>query len=330
VDGVSWRILLEDFQQVYQKLIQGEQPVLPAKTQPYRDWAKTMQNAAQDSKILEEFNYWEKVGQVDIPPLPKDYIYHDSKMEDCEEVSFLLSKELTTQLISNIHHIYQTEINDILLTAVSLSIKKWLHSDRIGIMLEGHGREEIVSDAEVHRTIGWFTSMFPVVFDFSLQSTKEIGQSIKEVKETLRRVPNRGIGYGILHHLKPNHLPISNQPEILFNYLGQFDEIFTKKSMFSLFNQSTGKWNHPQMKRAYTLEIDAIVLNEMFSLCIRYSNKDYDKETIEEMAANIKAQLEIIIKHCLDQTEIEKTPSDFGDTDLSFEELAFIQASFES
>jgi amino acid adenylation domain-containing protein/non-ribosomal peptide synthase protein (TIGR01720 family) len=330
VDGVSWRILLEDFQHVYQKLIQDKRPVLSAKTQSYRDWARLIQNVALDSKIREEFDYWEKVGQVDILPLPKDYIHHNSKVEDCDEVTFFLSKEQTTQLISNIHRIYQTEINDILLTAISLSIKNWIHADRIGFMLEGHGREEIVSDAEVHRTVGWFTSMFLVVFDFSSQSTKEIGQIIKEVKETLRRVPNRGIGYSILHHLNSNHLRTPKHPEILFNYLGQFDEVFTKKSIFSLFNQPIGKCSHPQMKRAYTLEIDAIVLNEIFSLCIRYSNKDYDKETMEEISTNIKNQLEMIIKHCLDQTEIEKTPSDFGDTELSLEELAFIKASFES
>lgn len=199
VDGVSWRILLEDFATAYQQVSANQEVVLPKKTTSFKKWSKKLTDYADSPQALSELNYWKQVENTDVPALPRDFtLPTERRLMDHATIKVELTEEETKQLLTEVHHAYHTEINDLLLTALVLAVRKWTGQERVAVNLEGHGREEIVQDVDLSRTIGWFTTAFPVVFDLD---TDHEGDAIKQVKEQLRKIPNKGIGYGILKYL---------------------------------------------------------------------------------------------------------------------------------
>ncbi|MCP3738294.1 amino acid adenylation domain-containing protein [Rossellomorea sp. BNER] len=334
VDGVSWRILLEDFENGYQQALKNQPIELPLKTDSLLTWADGLCKYANSTKLKKEIAYWEKLCQTEIVPLPKDRKVAGSTMEESDQVELSLTEEQTTQLLSRIHHAYNTEINDILLTSLGLTLRNWSDSDQVSILLEGHGREEILESISLHRTVGWFTSCYPVVLDFSQNDAEEhLSYSIKKVKETLRRIPNRGIGYGILKYLSKSDLGSTHltsfHPEIAFNYLGQFDQSTEVGQNFQISSLNTGKLVSPQMKRKHTIDMNGLVFNGRFTLQIGYSSKEYNKETITRLAEDLQTNLNRVINHCVERTETDVTPSDVGDKNLSLEDLQYMQSILE-
>ena len=147
----------------------------------------------------------------------------------------------------------------------------------------------------------------------------------KQVKETLRQVPNKGIGYGILKYLtrKENKqdLVFSLSPQIRFNYLGQFDEDVGNMTAFSVAKEQPGTCMSPNRKQEYDFNIEGIIINKQLRLIISFSKKQYCPETIENLINAYKEKLRIIIDYCSKKTEVELTPSDLDYKDLSIEEL---------
>ncbi|NDB85091.1 MAG: gramicidin biosynthesis protein, partial [Alphaproteobacteria bacterium] len=205
VDTVSWRILAEDLRDLYR----GKD--LGLKGSSYRQWVETIQRYA--SNYGAEKTYWVDVlsGYDVNNNSTNDLIVN----EDIKHYSSLqLSQEKTKQLLRESNRAYHTQVNDILLTAFGYTLYEITGNKVNYIVLEGHGREDIDSSIDVTRTVGWFTTMYPV----RLEIGEDIGESIKRIKENLRQVPNRGIGYGSIIGYLGNILP-----RISFNYLGQFD-----------------------------------------------------------------------------------------------------------
>ncbi|MHA6534820.1 condensation domain-containing protein, partial [Paenibacillus sp. BAC0078] len=168
VDGVSWRILLEDFAVGYEQRLRGESVALPGKTHSYRTWSERMGSYAQSWKLLREAPYWrqEESRKDQLQPLPKDGESGGARTIGSSTRSAIsLSEKETKNLLTGTHHAYKTEMNDVLLAALGLAMQEWTGHDTLAIHLEGHGREEVLGDVDVTRTVGWFTSIYPVVFE---------------------------------------------------------------------------------------------------------------------------------------------------------------------
>ena len=194
VDGVSWRILLEDLETLYGG------GVLPEKTSSYREWAEGLIRYGESREAAKEEVYWQEIEQQEIPSLPRDRESREvHRFGNSRTEVVTLDEATTSQLLTEAHQAYRTEINDLLLAALSLAIREWSGADRVAIHLEGHGREEILPEVDLTRTVGWFTSIYPVVLPVR---TEDPGTVIKEVKETLRRVPHKGVGYGVRRYLQ--------------------------------------------------------------------------------------------------------------------------------
>ncbi len=225
VDGVSWRILLSDLETIYQQII-AQQPIqLSAKTTAFIDWAEKLNNYAQSEIVKQELNYWLNQTWSKTTPLPLDYAHSnpENTVGSAAQVSVKLSVEETRALLGSVNEAYNTQINDLLLSALGVSLAEWTGNSAILIDLEGHGREELFSDVDLSRTVGWFTSLFPVLLQ--LPSDEQPASVLKSIKEQLRSIPNRGIGYGILRYLCEDttvnqQLQTIPTPEISFNYLG--------------------------------------------------------------------------------------------------------------
>lgn len=321
IDGVSWRILLEDMNALLAQAVAQERFELPPKTDSFKLWAEKLNEYTNSESFLKESSYWMNLESTSVPLLQKDFLA-DNYVKDAVTVSFSLDEEATNLLLTKVNDAFGTEINDVLLTALGLGINKSFGLGRVLIALEGHGREEILTDVDVSRTLGWFTCIFPVLLNMS--HANRLSRQLKEVKESLRRLPDRGIGYGILRYLTTKqHGHETNfklKPQISFNYLGEIDAVIDNLS-FQLAEESVGNSVSPNAEREYELDVSGILINKKLIMEITYSKNQYKEETIMSLLSNYEAELKRIIWYCSTQEKRETTPSDFLYDSLTIEEL---------
>lgn len=331
MDGISWRILFEDLSTAYGQAIAGQEIRLPEKTDSFKKWSEWLSEYANQDDLLGEIPYWESLeSKAANVSLPKDYETAGCTQKSVRHMRIRLGAQETEQLLKQANQAYQTEINDLLLAALGLAFAEWRKLEQLAINLEGHGREEIIEQANVARTVGWFTSQYPVLLD--LRQTAPLSDYIKRTKEELRKIPNKGIGYDILKHLtlpgKRGSLTFSVQPEVTFNYLGQFDadlktELFTR-SPYSGGNTlgADGKNNLSPESEVYTaLNITGLIEDGELVFTFSYSAEQFKEESIQQLSQSYQTQLQQIITHCTGKKEVERTPSDFSVKGLEMEEM---------
>ena len=327
VDGVSWRILLEDLETAYLAFIQQQEAVLPLKTTSYQNWALYLAQYAQSLPAIKNSSYWITLRKQNITALPVDHqIAPAANTEQTAQPIYVsLEIEETVALLQDVFKAYHTQMNDVLLTAVAIAIHDWTGAPTLQIDLEGHGREEIIEQANLARTVGWFTSIFPVYLDITGQET--IGQKLTAIKEQLRAVPNHGVDYGILRYLCQDR-DISEQlhalprAEISFNYLGQFDSATAESGIFRYAAESGGENFSVQAQRQYLLEILGNITDNRLRFTWVYSSLIHNRETIEHVAQRFIAALREIITHCLSPEAGGHTPSDFPLAQLDTKKLS--------
>ncbi|HYW19653.1 MAG TPA: amino acid adenylation domain-containing protein [Nodularia sp. (in: cyanobacteria)] len=314
IDGVSWRILLEDFQTAYTQLSQGQAIKLPAKTTAYKQWAQRLVNYAKSPQIEQELDYWLTESQKKIACLPVDFNNGVNIVESAGKVSIALSESETQALLHDIPSAYRTQINEVLLTALSQTFTNWTGENSLLIDLEGHGREPLFSDVDLSRTVGWFTSVFPVYLNWD--KTGDLIQILKAVKEQLRLIPNQGIGYGLLRYLGREEIikKLSNVPqaEVSFNYLGQFNQVSNQSEFLALASESIGSVHSPQARRSYLMEIDCLVINNRLQIDWTYSQKSHRQSTVENLAQGFIKALQSLINRSQAPDTGSYTPSDFA------------------
>lgn len=312
MDGVSWRILLEDFQQVYEQLRQGQKIHLPSKTTSFQYWAKRLQDYGQSEALQQELDYWLRQACQTVSPIPVDFSDGENTVAIASVVSTALSQADTQALLQEVPQAYQTQINDVLLTGLVQAFAEWTGSRSLLVDLEGHGREDLFEDVDLSRTVGWFTTLFPV--HLQLENLTDLGEALKTIKEQLRRIPQRGIGYGILRYLNDKKLvagPDQPQAEIRFNYLGQIDPGFQASLGLSLGAESGGTERSLAGNRSYLLDINGLVVDGQLRLNWTYSKAIHQRATIETLAEGCMEALRSLISHCQSSEAGGYTPSDF-------------------
>jgi amino acid adenylation domain-containing protein/non-ribosomal peptide synthase protein (TIGR01720 family) len=331
VDGVSWRILLEDLQTAYHQLSQGKLVKLPAKTTSFQQWARLLQDYAVSKTLQQELDHWLSLSSATVSPLPVDYPGGNNTVADSHTISVHLTAAETTALLTEVPATYNTQIIDVLLTALVRVLTPWMRSSTLLVNLEGHGREEIFNHVDLSRTVGWFTSEFPVLLSLEKVSQPP-GDALKTIKEQLRRIPNRGIGYGILRYLHdPNiarQLQAIPSTQVSFNYLGQFDQVLSS-SLLAATSETSGSAYHHQSQRSQLLDINGLIVGNKLCLDWTYSQSLYERTTIEKLAANFLQALQEIITHCQKADVGGYTPSDFPEVELSQTELDKVFAEMD-
>ncbi|MCP3781725.1 amino acid adenylation domain-containing protein, partial [Paenibacillus sp. MZ03-122A] len=325
VDGVSWRILFEDFSTGYEQAIKGEPVRLPYKTDSFQTWARELSSYANRPEATSDEAYWQQLEQAkaEAAPLPKDFAYEGSLNADSEVLTVEWTEAETQQLLKQAHRAYNTEVNDLLLTALGLAMHNWTGAGQVLVNLEGHGREAILPEVDITRTVGWFTSLYPVLLDTDVNLT--LAQRIKETKEGLRRIPHKGLTYGTWRYLSPASASdeaqaIGAEPEISFNYLGQVDQD-VQNSGITWSSYSAGETEDAHSPLQYTLDLNAMISEGTLRLTIAYSRKQYRKETLERVAGLLQSALQEVITHCVAQEQPELTPSDVSFKGLTTREL---------
>ncbi|MEO7020993.1 MAG: amino acid adenylation domain-containing protein, partial [Ktedonobacteraceae bacterium] len=322
VDGISWRILLEDLHTAYQQASNGASLVLPAKTTSFQHWAERLREYAQSADVREERPYWQRVAKVPVAPLPIDWQRGENTVASARTVSVALTTTETQALLQQVPAAYHTQINDLLLTALVQTIAEWTGTPTMRLTLEGHGREEVIDGIDLSRTLGWFTTQFPVYLQLNTAEVADPAAALKGVKEQLRHIPQRGLGYGVLRYLASegdvsSTLGEVSEPQLSFNYLGQFDHLESEMSLFKLAHEAHGQTESSRHRRPSLLDINASVLRGSLVLDWTYSNALYRAATVKHLAACYLAYLRELIQHCLSPEAGGYTPSDFPQTQLT-------------
>ncbi|KGT43801.1 MULTISPECIES: non-ribosomal peptide synthetase [Bacillus] len=320
VDGVSWRILLEDLQVVYNQMKQGQEIRLPAKSTSFKEWSERLQTYSDSGISKEVKDYWNEQVEKETMKIPMDYPIQETTEESIDQVTRTLGIEETQALFHEVLVTHKTRIDEVLLTALGQAIVDCTNQQTVSIHLEGHGREEMIEGIDLSRTVGWFTSIYPVHLNF--QGTQTPIEGLKAVKEQLRRIPNRGVDYGILRYLNKGLLPFYQQkPSISFNYLGQFDQVFSRDSLFMQETGFTFLDHAPDSKPSHLIDVIGMVKDEKLHFIWMYSREQFSKLKIQVIADGMLRHLRQLINK--PTTESAFTVSDFADAeDLTEESLS--------
>jgi amino acid adenylation domain-containing protein/non-ribosomal peptide synthase protein (TIGR01720 family) len=327
VDGVSWRILLDDLWTAYQQKRRGDSIDLPDKTTSFKRWAEKLVEYAQGPELDAEKPYWLSPQRSTIPAVPVDLRRGENSEGSIKPVIVALDEEQTEQLLRKVPEIYGTQINDVLLTAFAQAVAPWTGSSAVLLDLEGHGREELFEDVDITRTVGWFTAVYPIVLDPGAESPP--GEALKAVKEQLRAVPQRGVGYGLLRYLRDDEalraeLAAMPRPEMNFNYLGQLDQALPESSPFRRARESGGHAMSPKNRRRHLINVVASVTSGKLSVRWFYSEARHRRSTIEAVAEAFLAALQGLIAHCLSPEAGGYTPSDFQKAKLGQDDITLL------
>jgi amino acid adenylation domain-containing protein/non-ribosomal peptide synthase protein (TIGR01720 family) len=315
VDGVSWRVLLEDLQAAYQ----GAE--LPPKTSALQAWADKLDAYARSETAAAERLWWQAqlAGASDSLPAANAHASQAGHLRQC--VSIGLDRGQTRQLLQQAPAVYRTQVNDLLLTALARTLSRWTGDESALIQLEGHGREELFDDIDLTRTVGWFSSLFPV----RLTPTGDVGTSIKAIKQQLREIPGKGLGFGLLRYLgdgaTQSALAALPQARVTFNYLGQFDQSFAEDALFSPARESSGTAQAADAPLPNWLSVDGQVYGGELKLDWTFSRECFDLREIEALAIDFRAELLALIDHCLSDGAGGVTPADFPLARLSQAQL---------
>ncbi|MEU8207907.1 amino acid adenylation domain-containing protein [Micromonospora sp. NPDC049044] len=323
VDGVSWRILLADLEAAWTAVAAGEPPRLEAVPVSYRRWAATLAEEARVPSRVAEMAYW--LGQQapavlgTRSPDPAVDTYGTSATLRLE-----LDAATTTALLTELPAVFHAEINDVLLTALTLAIVECRGITEYTVELEGHGREDLRDGLDLSRTVGWFTSVFPVRLstagldpDAAWSGPSGVGDLLKHVKELLHAVPQRGVGHGLLRHLNPQtaRLLTGEPPRIGFNYLGRF--VASDGSAPWTLDAGTGIGTgfHPDLPLRHTLAVTPFTEQRADGPHLvadwLWAPGALDRPDAEEIAQAWFSALRLLVAHCRTPGVGGHSPSDF-------------------
>lgn len=305
IDGVSWRILLEDLHSIYNGL------ELPAKTATLIDWEEKL--AAYAASDLLNEAYWND--QEDIAfTLPVDETTSDWKVKHMQSIFHTLNEDATEFLLKEAHKTYKTDVPILLNTALALTLRQWTGQNTFVVEQENYGRH--LDNIDTSRTVGWFTAMYPVKLELQNGSP---GNQIKAIKELIRKLPEQGLGYGISKYYRKPHWGKQQLSEIRFNYLGQFEKELNN-DLFTYTGASTGSDVDPENAMTTKLELISMVIDGRLTMEARYNGKAHKESTIRWFMDAFFNNLGLICEHIKNEDELHFTPSDFS-VELDQEEL---------
>ncbi|WP_432780446.1 amino acid adenylation domain-containing protein [Pseudomonas corrugata] len=287
VDAVSWTPLLEDFQQLYSGLERSEQPTLPAKTTSYRQWAEHLH--AHAAKVAGEQRYWSTQISVNRPPV--------ATVAERRTLSARWEATRTHQWLTESHAAYRTQPEELLIAALAATLAETEGRSDIVVDLERHGRDAPFDGLDVSRTVGWFTTLFPL----RVSASGARGDQVRNAKEALRAVPGQGLGYGLLR--QRGQLSASHG-DVLFNYLGHEQ---TPEGWLRASSLTPPADVSPANRVTHAREVVAWLEDGV----LRVEWHSVTPEADSRLPARLLEHLQALVEHCLDPQAGALMPSDF-------------------
>ena len=323
VDGVSWQVLMEDFQAAYRDVRLGGPPDLPPKTTSFLEWSIQLRKWANSAEARQELKHWVSVSEDHSAHIPLDHGEGENTEGSARNVIAVLGPEETRSLLQEVPRRLQTTPNEVLLSALAWAVVQWQGHPEVLLDVEGHGRRNLRDDMDLSRTVGWFTSLYPVRLD--LRGAGHPGEALKKVMPQMAAVPPNGIGYGALRYLSEDEkirarLRALPRPEISFNYFGQVDWVSQGAGEFGFAREPAGA-RSPAATRTHRVDVNGGILGGRLEIEWGYSENLHRRSTIEKVAADFLAALRSIIEGALSQGHVGTAPSDLDVFGWGQEEL---------
>lgn len=312
VDGVSWRILLNDICLMLKQISENQEISLPLKSNSYQEWASELSSYQYTE---DEVDYWKYI-QSKVFDFPPDHDLGVDTTGSSDKVCIIMSEEETDLLLTQANIPYNTEPKDLLITSLLKTLSQKGNTNEIVIELEGHGRNGLSDHADIVRTVGWFTSIYPFCMNLKDRS---LASQIKDVKESLRKIPNKGVGFGVLKYLTKK-IENVNRKYIRFNYLGDFSKDIDYEFLdYDMDEISISSDDLNEL--TYLVDINCMVINKSLKIEMTFSLNKYLKKTMDEFLGEFVSNLRVLVNHCSNTNITTFTPSDFDMVELSQSDL---------
>ena len=326
IDGISWRVLLDDLYSFYKSGEEKNAIEPPHKTASFKFWSQHLYSQAQKPEINSFINTWGSLVKENIAPIPRDFSeLTENKVKSEKQILVSLDASVTNQLLTGIAR-RGIEINDMLVAALLSAFRSWTGRDELYFDMEGHGRK--TTDIDISSTVGWFTSIYPVL----VKGKGMVGfELLKQVKSTLRNISADGTSFGLLKYLTSDE-SIRGQmrsiptPEIIFNYIGQVDNAFSHWDKTEVI---IGSVHHPENYRSYIVDIAAFVKEHRLQLVWTYSDVIHKEDTIRGVADTFVESLVDLIEDSRIQSDSLFVSANFPMIDLSQDTVDSLVASID-
>jgi non-ribosomal peptide synthase protein (TIGR01720 family) len=302
-----------------------------AKTCSYRQWAEALVERVGSGALDAEVEYWAGVGKGAARRLPVEHEGGSNEERATEEVWTELDERLTEALISGVCRTWRAWPQEVVLAGLGEALCRWAGSRSVVVTMEGHGREEWAwPGGDVTRTVGWFTSLFPV----EARGRGEGGTRadlVVAAKEALRGVPGGGVGYGMLRYLSEDEsvrtrLEASGASAVMLNYLGRSEGVEgagdeSAAGGWRVEGAAGGAELSPDRRRGYELEASAKVSGGRLRLAWRYSRERQSRERMREVLRWWAAGLEATAEEWRRGETPEPSVADFPEATLDRNDL---------
>ncbi|WP_433525469.1 amino acid adenylation domain-containing protein [Nocardia pseudovaccinii] len=303
VDSASWRILVADLIAAWAQVSVGNTPVLADVGTSMRRWSHALVEEARTDRRSAELEYWQDmiagpdplIGSRELDPAI-------DQAHTLRTVGFEVSEEVTTALLTTLPELFQGAVTDALLATLTLALVRWRNVDESTALLRlaGDGRRNVIPGANLNRTLGWFTSVYPARLDLSAIDIDDastggpaMGAAIRAIKHQLLAVPDKGVGYGMLRYLDPTaaeQLPARLPGRISFEYLGRHSDVDIPAGLEGLGWSATDEFGdlradeHPELPVASAIEISAVVVDDRLHADLRFPETLVDRSEIAELS----------------------------------------------
>lgn len=322
-DAVSYRYLIEDLFHFYNELIHSQEISYPMKSNSFLHWEKELSGYVQADNTYSRIKWWKQQKLNQLCKLPKDYEEGSNLEQDAVTLIHNFSKEETESLQKDVPKNYNISTKELLTACLSIVLKDWdqqVHP----IYMESYGRDILTEVVNISRTVGWFTQVYPFLME--INDELSFGDILKKCKDALAEVEQHKTEYLLLADHDMQSMLELERNSILFNYLGQLDNVVDENSDFKILNGRQlfprGGKNH----RPFLIDITAYISDGQLYLELCYSRKIYKESTVNDLLTKMKCKITEAIRYCIETDESGLSASDFSDVDM--EDLDFILSKF--
>ncbi|KAB8167324.1 amino acid adenylation domain-containing protein, partial [Lysobacter maris] len=302
VDAVSWQVLLGDVEQAWKQYVEGRSLRVSPKTTSFQQWAQALLEMSTSEHVAAQRGYWQAQAERNIQ------CHTQALVRDTRYRTIVLDEERTSALLTVCQTPYRTRVDEFLVAAVFAAVRRWLGVEALTVDMEHHGRDIDAIGMDVSETIGWFTTIFPLRLECPATDPETL---ICAVKEAVRAVPDKGVGFGLLRDIVGDP-SLSQKPSLLlFNYLGRADAADRQDAAFSLANDAPGATVDGNRLRSHRLIMNGAVRNGRLTLSLEYAESEYAGAVVDELAGLVSRELAGLIDHCAGRQQGRYTPSDF-------------------
>ncbi len=287
VDGVSWSPIIEDWSNAYEALVDRRDPVFPERSTSFRTWSAALASAAADDRFSGSRPFWG--GDAVAGDAERALRGSPSNTEgNARAVTASLDPTQTAALVgmTTSYGDRAFTVEDVLLASLAAVVPRRLGHAHLAVLLEGHGREDLVEPGvDLSRTVGWFTTQFPV--ELRVSDPDDAVAVLEEVRDDLRRIPHRGIGFGVDRHLGDvDALSSIELPIVAFNYLGQLDRTVRPAFPFTAVGELRGAIASDN-RRAHLLGILALIRGGRLTITVDHLPDHLDSTAAAELARDL-------------------------------------------